>query len=478
MNPSCGSAILDDDVLPRILCFCDIAHVLKISETSRHMHELVFFSKAVWLAILSDLHAKHFVNLLPKQRLSDLTAIELLELAKRIIGGPQSWSPSHPLGPTISHQTTLKFTRPWNTNMLIGCKLLPGDRFLLYQNDITVQCWNLAKETLIWEYPLSDIDDRCKSVVPFDAELAEDGRSVVVVLGLRVFGPFAQDRPNTVEVIRLDLITGKADLLLRHRALDTGFDNPFSQCKISGDFILVKMNLENWSLLLKMSTAACMTFNVPGDPLNFDNGLVNGHMVTVKFLRGHESVVEFYDLESVFEIGSMTPFMSQTIDIDLPDTQLAFHLSINASPFYEDQSTAWFRIPHSEVILRAPSSLDFSHYTVIGLNKQLLHPDSSPLPYSGHVVIGVHSVHSSEHLVLLLPQPGASARHLALPAIRKHVNMTEFGGVVSTYISAVLILFKRLSAYSFPFTLEPIRDILGHHRTMEFGGFPKGWNFF
>ncbi|KAF8056948.1 hypothetical protein FPV67DRAFT_632665 [Lyophyllum atratum] len=146
---------LVEDILLKILCSCDIATVLTCSLASRTLYSLST-SKHVWLALLSDLHRRGFIDLLPKQRLEDLSTHELLSLAKRTVrAGPKTWSMLDGRPAVVAREIILK------PNIRIGDgiltwenepQLLPGGKFILFQHLGNFECRSTADDRLIWEY--------------------------------------------------------------------------------------------------------------------------------------------------------------------------------------------------------------------------------------------------------------------------------------------------------------------------------------
>ncbi|KAF8062433.1 hypothetical protein FPV67DRAFT_271067 [Lyophyllum atratum] len=258
-----SQAFLVDDVLLKIMCFCDIYHVLGLSQANKRFNSLAF-SKEVWLAILSDLNARLFVDIPPGQSLRNFSTGELISLAKRTVEGPRSWAPLTSAHPIVSRKVTVPHNRGMQYSRAVHApQLLPGGHFVLIQSDNLLECWSLSKKQVIWSYEPTWTQDALNWPVPLAAEVVDDDRVVLMVIPARISAPFIEDRQNSVDVVRLNLITAKSETLVHRRAPDTGHDNPFSFCRIQGDFAIVSPTLEHWVVLLRISTSSYLLLNLP-----------------------------------------------------------------------------------------------------------------------------------------------------------------------------------------------------------------------
>lgn len=156
------------------------------SQTNRLLHGLAF-SRQVWLALLSDLHARLFIDLFPGRRLTEHTTAELINLAKRAVCGPQSWSGTHLSGPCVSRQITLNLGRVDSSNYVWGgpVKLLAGGQFILFQSSTALECRNIAENGIIWEYRCEWNTERYMWAMPFVADVVDEGRAVNILIGIR-----------------------------------------------------------------------------------------------------------------------------------------------------------------------------------------------------------------------------------------------------------------------------------------------------
>ena len=201
-NPLAPSQIaLNDDILLKILCLCDIATVLCVSEVcrfygfasactrlrkmtptkvSRRLYALAC-SRATWVPLVSDLHRRNLVELIPEQRLEDTPTDALIELVKRAVQGPRSWRKSSNPEPIITREITLDTNcQGWQAPAL-----LPGSRFVVFVGSDRLRCWSVLEDRLLWEYT-GRPGWTAFSVKMFAAEVVEEGRGIMLVICVRV----------------------------------------------------------------------------------------------------------------------------------------------------------------------------------------------------------------------------------------------------------------------------------------------------
>ncbi|KAF8062435.1 hypothetical protein FPV67DRAFT_271106 [Lyophyllum atratum] len=354
---------LVEDVFVKVLCSCDIATVLTCSLASRTLYSLST-SKHVWLALLSDLHRRGFIDLLPEQRLEDLSTHELLNLAKRTVHGPKTWSTPDESPPVVARSIILKpdiregpGIPTWDNEP----QLLPGGQFILFQHEGALECRSTADDRLIWEYKPSwsraDVQD-------YSTEMVDDGQSVVMLLGIRTF---ETTRKNYLEVVKLDLQTGSSTSLLTRTAppADSNDDMPYSRLKLQGDFAIVFMRSHPGLMTLQISTSAWSILKV--SPTFFEIALVPEHIVVLRhgitpstldlsIWRGDALVG--YEAESASSIDMIDPVTSIAIGNSIPQPPADFRLVSFLSPLSDDSSTMWAVVSSRS----APASLIYKYH--------------------------------------------------------------------------------------------------------------------
>ncbi|KAF8062437.1 hypothetical protein FPV67DRAFT_271095 [Lyophyllum atratum] len=348
--------VLVEDILLKILCSCDIATVLTCSLANRTLHSLST-SKHVWLALLSDLYRRGFIDLFPERRLEDLSTHELLELAKRTVHGPNTWLTPDESPPVVAREIILKpniRNGPGNLTWYNEPQLLPGGQFILFQHEGALECRSTADDRLIWEYKSSWSR---ADVVRYSADMVDDGESVVILLEIRTYEAI---RKNYLEVVKLDLQTGLSTSLLTKTCPDTGHDNPYRRLKLRGDFAIVSILYHPGLITLQISTSAWSILEV--SPNFFEIALVPEHIVVLrqgvapssstlelKIWRGDALVG--YEAEFASSIDIIDPVTS--IGIGNAISQPKFRLESHISPLSDDTSTIWAVVSSSS----PPSSL-------------------------------------------------------------------------------------------------------------------------
>ncbi|KAJ6472505.1 hypothetical protein C8R45DRAFT_1078011 [Mycena sanguinolenta] len=225
---------LAPDVIFSIFACCDISSVVSIGQTCRSLHTLAF-DKSVWLGLLDNLRRKAILD--RTSNLETLSTDEMIEIVQRLITGPDTWNTQtldsdsvadifqkKMLHPKIRTDPGVLYRENW-------AKLLPSDRYVLFNNWGTLEGWNIANNTRVWTY-MTDIEHA--EVLEFAAEEPDIQSAVVrILLCIRTY-PRNDERLNYVEVVTVDLQTGTQNCLLTARAPDSDYDNPFSYPGICG----------------------------------------------------------------------------------------------------------------------------------------------------------------------------------------------------------------------------------------------------
>ncbi|RDB28697.1 hypothetical protein Hypma_014903 [Hypsizygus marmoreus] len=394
MGSSARDLVLVDDVLLRILSLSDIPSVVLVGQTSRHFHNLAF-SKQVWLALLSDLHARNFVDLIPGQRLHDLSTNELVDLAKRIVLGPRSWSSSHPSGSTLAQQIAVKanvYGGPGSLYWENCAHLLSGGQFCLFLKSKSLECWDLAQSKVVWIYQGNWPESW---VTRFAIEVVEGGQKVIILVAVRVLAQ--PERENFVEVLNLDLSTGTSKTILSWRGPDSENDNSFSYCKICGDFGLlgfIDLDLPSQVILLQISTESCVILDMPK---KYSIDLLPAHLILMRpSLLSDSLEIVIWMMQALVNSNSQGEIFTRIEDVapaavlTLPDPQSnAFYLSSHLSPLCEDSSILWILTSSLQ-----PSSRGEG----LAIHKwHISHPKSKPLT--------LHPISSKSFPDIVYPMP-------------------------------------------------------------------------
>ncbi|RDB28087.1 hypothetical protein Hypma_001472 [Hypsizygus marmoreus] len=331
-------SILVDDVLLRILSFSDIRSVILASQTNRHLHHLAF-SRQVWLALLSDLHARNFVDLMPGQRLHELSTTELVDLVKHMVLGPQSWSASYSSGATLARQFRVKADILHLQEHTV--KLLSGGQFCLFSGPSTLGCFDLAQSKVIWSYRGSWTDELWAT--DLDVQVIEGGRAAVILLGVHVLKEHPE---NFIELLRLDLVSGATTRLLLQQAPD--FVVNISCGNICDDFAVVGLDNSKFNIMvLRISTGSSAVLQM-GHECFFD--LIPGYFICMQadispdtFDLTFWSMEMLLDLQSESIVSIRTASPTATLRLGGPILS-KYDLAVHPSPFCEASYILWVLI--------------------------------------------------------------------------------------------------------------------------------------
>jgi hypothetical protein len=248
-----------------------------MDQTCRHLHTLAF-DKQVWLGLMGDLEARLFFDHPPEQRLRDLTTTELINLAKRMVHGPQTWSHLSP-SRSVSHQHVLHpmiFIDAVYLYWRNEAKLLPGGKYVLFQNHKRLECWNVAEKRLIW---IHQSRQEIAAVCDFAAEMINDGQAVVIIICQRIYfnhlnrekcvlchsqvgsSSLSNMCCSFVEIVHLDFLTEEPLLLLCAFVPKTNYDNPYVHPRVHGDIAVVGIHMTTQMLLMNWKTESCIVLS-------------------------------------------------------------------------------------------------------------------------------------------------------------------------------------------------------------------------
>ncbi|KAJ7139145.1 hypothetical protein C8R44DRAFT_727254 [Mycena epipterygia] len=203
---------IPEDVIYCILCLCDISSVIRISQANKYLHNLAF-SPTVWMSIIGDLRHRGFVDRPSTTVIRPMTTQSLVAVVKRLVMGPNAWSPPPPPPRPTSVSRILKKLgrsqgRRASDPSQVQCTILRGGKYVLFfvvdaQDLQILGCWRVADDSFVGIYrsalPSHSIRD-------FEAEVLDGGEHANIVLTLD---------PRFVEVISWDFATGVIELLSR-----------------------------------------------------------------------------------------------------------------------------------------------------------------------------------------------------------------------------------------------------------------------
>jgi hypothetical protein len=110
-----------------------------------------------------------------------MSTAALIDLAKRTVHGPHSWSKSERQKPFAAHRVILNppidrvssFSKPEDQ-----VKLLSGGRFVLFYAGGALKCWSVAEDKFLWEFR-GTLERPLVHVLAM--EVVDDGQAVAIV---------------------------------------------------------------------------------------------------------------------------------------------------------------------------------------------------------------------------------------------------------------------------------------------------------
>ncbi|RDB16186.1 hypothetical protein Hypma_003320 [Hypsizygus marmoreus] len=435
---------LVEDVLLKVLTFCDVCGVLAASQANQQLHDLAF-SKQVWIALVTDLHCRLFLDLPCGAHLVEYSTDELINLVKRIVHGPSSWM-TRSSAPIITRQIVLKpemYHGPGVLNWENQPQLFPGGAFVFYENWGKLECWAVEGKKLVWTYT----PEMSRWVDMFALEPTDSGQGALVMIGIRDYVTPHKERKNFVEILHLDLSTGNSRKLFDERAPDTGFDNPFNLLRIQGDYALAGMRKPESEpsqiMLFKLSTLITRTLRVPKD---HDVDLVSGNLIMVSpDIRSPHTILDIrlWRISSLIysddnaSIDATGPLIASSIKLSKPSRNPSFRLAAHSSPLSSDHSIIWLLVSSSSPKFTLIRKYDVSHAGVEPLTMRCTKtwnlenvekgvPDgSSRISYAGYANI------SWAVKVYSLSNPKLDEVEIPLPDRGDYVHMSAYSGALT-----------------------------------------------
>ncbi|KAF7340060.1 hypothetical protein MVEN_01924100 [Mycena venus] len=194
---------LGTDVLSHIFALVDVYTILSLARVNRYFHNIAS-TKQLWLSIVCELSARGFINT-SVEEIDTLSKDALVEEVRRVVAGPQTWSPSSSLPPRIFRQINLE--SGCLQAELLGARFIlllrqPEDHSLWQRR---IECFDLHSRRRVCTWTRPDFE-------LYAVTLDSRGRvsDIVVVVTMR-----AQHSENWHLVfLRADLNTGQLHDLL------------------------------------------------------------------------------------------------------------------------------------------------------------------------------------------------------------------------------------------------------------------------
>ncbi|KAJ7200157.1 hypothetical protein GGX14DRAFT_466923 [Mycena pura] len=319
MSPAPSLSNLAPEVVLAVLALrlCDVSSVVSAGQgnTCRWLNQLAF-DKSVWVALCRDLQRRAILDT------PYLSARELIALVKRLVHGPETWTPRG-TDPTITAevrtQITLHSVDRVAGGLIKQLKLLESGRYVLFKTRATLECWDAVASRPVWRHRPS-VGDGSARVETFAAEEIFAEESLVVLLCVRTY-PVPVDRKNYVEVVEVNLRKGTHELLMVGRAPDTQENDPFYQPVIDGNIAAV-------SIKISPTTTILLLFHAE----EHDEIRVVAHSALQPFWRKAVGVGGEQPMPSVHQLPAASV---------LDTGHLLSNLSIRASPVRSHEYRVW-----------------------------------------------------------------------------------------------------------------------------------------
>ncbi|KAJ6472516.1 hypothetical protein C8R45DRAFT_1164232 [Mycena sanguinolenta] len=222
---------LVEDVLLRILSFCDISTGLAVSAVNKTLRRIAL-SKQLWLALVLDARIRDALDLPPpdREKLECLSTEELIDVVKNAVAGPGSVWDENEQPPSVTTTSFEISLDDMALDMRFGlpvAHLLPGARYILIHSRAqqALCIYDVWSSRRVWHSPVQAQTLWRVDLVPggaiarvFDAQLA--------VIPNR----------NTLHVDEIDLATGASHELFNFSFASTVFR--IMPSAIVGDFLL------------------------------------------------------------------------------------------------------------------------------------------------------------------------------------------------------------------------------------------------
>ncbi|KAF7323478.1 hypothetical protein HMN09_00128800 [Mycena chlorophos] len=195
---------LPEDLLIGVAYCCDVASVLNLGQTCKHLYA-ISRTKSVWISIINDLKVRGFVDERAAPDASNLPFEGLVEVIRRILDGPRSWrlaEGGNTFEPKVKHHIEVQY-RATAGPFLPNLKLVPGGQYFMMR-DVDdprgLECWDIYLQCRVWRLPWPEILQPEHVVSEYAVVRKESGVLLLAVL----FNKEHTDDPR-LEVSEVDL---------------------------------------------------------------------------------------------------------------------------------------------------------------------------------------------------------------------------------------------------------------------------------
>ncbi|KAJ7642549.1 hypothetical protein B0H17DRAFT_1104992 [Mycena rosella] len=176
-----------------MLCSCDIYTVLCVSRVNTRFRA-VAVRKQLWVSILRKLHSRGLMDTPPGEELLQSSTLDLIRDVKRLVLGPETWSPAWTEDPVLRRQTI-----PRDHDSV---RLVCGAKYFVLQDPAGLTFFHATSGKQLWKHTHPNI-----------RAWALDGEATGPTLTL-VLTSFFQLR-GAVHILRVDLVRGESEVMTR-----------------------------------------------------------------------------------------------------------------------------------------------------------------------------------------------------------------------------------------------------------------------
>ncbi|KAJ7614849.1 hypothetical protein FB45DRAFT_936212 [Roridomyces roridus] len=142
----------------------------------------------------------------PEVHLEDCSTDQLIDMAKRMVLGPKTWSPTHKPGPQLEREVLVCFPENQNPGENPSVRLLPGGKYFTL-------CLDGGDELTIWEVGPTA---RCiwrlgYRISAWSVEISDSHEDTAMV----IFHVLSATNTRSIQIIEVNLLTGESTDVLR-----------------------------------------------------------------------------------------------------------------------------------------------------------------------------------------------------------------------------------------------------------------------
>ncbi|KAJ6454884.1 hypothetical protein C8R47DRAFT_1329018 [Mycena vitilis] len=269
---------LPPEIWTLVFTACDIPSVVSTAQTCRHLYDLAF-QKCVWLVLVEDLRKRSFLDV-QTTNLEGLSAEGLVRLVKRVITGPELWSSDKSdCVPHVRQRIILHPSIPRAPSIVDAheAKLTLNGRFVFYNRQSVLQCWDIVLDTLVWTHEPALANS---AVLAFAVDDTRGDDSILLMICQRTMMG-VRDRENFIEIVDLNPRSGSHRTLLTAGSTPSDHDNPFLEPMICGVLAAVAVtgiHRQNGYLVLDWGDQSCFVLDRDGNDM-LRLAIIPGHLI-------------------------------------------------------------------------------------------------------------------------------------------------------------------------------------------------------